>query len=53
LTGVVYDHLGDLYFRKGDREQAVTFWRKALDEEDDELEKDDVVRKIEEATSPR
>ncbi|HEY7697806.1 MAG TPA: tetratricopeptide repeat protein, partial [Vicinamibacteria bacterium] len=53
LTGVVYDHLGDLYFRKGDREQALTYWRKALDQEDDELEKDDVARKIEEATSPR
>jgi tetratricopeptide (TPR) repeat protein len=53
LTGVVFDHLGDLYFRKGDREQAVAYWRKALDEEDDELEKDEVARKIEEATSPR
>jgi len=53
LTGVVYDHLGDLYFRKGDRQQAVAYWRKALDQEDDELEKDEVARKIEEATSPR
>ena len=53
LTGVVYDHLGDVYFEKGDHEQAVAYWRKALDQEDDELEKDDVVRKIEEATSPR
>jgi len=53
LTGVVYDHLGDLYFRKGDREQAVGYWQKALDQQDDELEKDEVVKKIEEATSPR
>jgi tetratricopeptide (TPR) repeat protein len=53
LTGVVYDHLGDLYFQKGDREQAVAYWRKALDQEDDELEKDDVARKIEQASSPR
>ena len=53
LTGVVYDHLGDLYFQKGDRERAVAYWRKALDQEDDELEKDVVARKIEEATSPR
>jgi tetratricopeptide (TPR) repeat protein len=53
LTGVVYDHLGDLYFRKGDREQAVRYWRKALDQEDEDLEKDEVARKIEEATSPR
>jgi tetratricopeptide (TPR) repeat protein len=53
LTGVVYDHLGDLYFQKGDRERAVAYWQKALDQEDDELETDAVVRKIEEATSPR
>ena len=53
LTGVVYDHLGDLYFQKGDREQAVAYWRKALSQEDDELEKDAVERKIEEATAPR
>jgi tetratricopeptide (TPR) repeat protein len=53
LTGVVYDHLGDLYFRKGDREQAVSYWKKALSQEDDELEKDAVERKIEEATAPR
>jgi tetratricopeptide (TPR) repeat protein len=53
LTGVVYDHLGDLYFRKGNLERAVQYWQKALDQEDDELEKDAVARKIEEATSPR
>ncbi|HEY7817751.1 MAG TPA: tetratricopeptide repeat protein, partial [Vicinamibacteria bacterium] len=53
LTGVVYDHLGDLYFRKGDLEQALRYWRKALDQEDEDLEKDEVARKIEEATSPR
>jgi tetratricopeptide (TPR) repeat protein len=53
LTGVVYDHLGDLYFRKGDLEQALRYWRKALDQEDEDLEKEEVARKIEEATSPR
>jgi tetratricopeptide (TPR) repeat protein len=53
LTGVVYDHLGDLYFRKGNLDRAVQYWRKALDQEDDELEKGEVERKIEEATSPR
>jgi tetratricopeptide (TPR) repeat protein len=53
LTGVVYDHLGDLYFRKGDLERAIAYWRKALEKEDDDLEKDEVARKIEEATSPR
>jgi len=51
LTGVVYDHLGDLYFRKGDREQAVEFWKKALDQDDDELEKNEVAQKIERATT--
>jgi tetratricopeptide (TPR) repeat protein len=53
LTGVVYDHLGDLYFRKGDLDQALAYWRKALDENDEDLEKDAVERKIEHATSPR
>jgi tetratricopeptide (TPR) repeat protein len=53
LTGVVYDHLGDVYFEKGDRERALVYWRKALDQEDEDLEKDEVVRKIEDATSPR
>ena len=48
-TGVVYDHLGDLYYRKGDRDEAVRFWRKAMEQEDDELEKDQVVQKIEKA----
>jgi tetratricopeptide (TPR) repeat protein len=53
LTGVVYDHLGDVYFRKGEVDRALVYWRKALDEEDEDLEKEEVVRKIEEATSPR
>ena len=48
-TGVVYDHLGDLYYRKGDRDEAVRFWLKAMEQEDDELEKDQVVQKIEKA----
>jgi tetratricopeptide (TPR) repeat protein len=53
LTGVVFDHLGDLYSRKGNLERALSYWRKALDQDDDELEKELVARKIEEATSPR
>ena len=48
-TGVVYDHLGDLYYRKGEREEAVRFWRQAVEQEDDELEKGQVVQKIEKA----
>jgi tetratricopeptide (TPR) repeat protein len=53
LTGVVYDHLGDLYFRKGDLDQAIVYWKKALDQDDDELQKDQVARKIEDARSTR
>lgn len=53
LTGVVYDHLGDLYFEKGHRDKAVQFWRKALDQDDDELQRDKVAQKIEEATPNR
>jgi predicted negative regulator of RcsB-dependent stress response len=49
LTGVVYDHLGDLYFRKGNRDQAVEFWKKALEQDDDELEKSEVAQKIDRA----
>ena len=51
-TGVVYDHLGDLYYLKGDPDEAVRFWRKAMEQEDDELEKDQVVQKIEKADRP-
>ncbi|GMR22111.1 MAG: hypothetical protein BMS9Abin37_0439 [Acidobacteriota bacterium] len=49
LTGVVYDHLGDLYFRKGNPDQAVEFWKKALDQDDDELKKSEVAQKIDRA----
>ena len=51
LTGVVYDHLGDLYYQKGKRQQAIQFWRKALDQDDDEVEEDEIVHKIQRATS--
>ncbi len=51
LTGVVYDHLGDLYLEKGDPAQAVEYWKKALDQDDDEVERDEVAAKIERATS--
>jgi Flp pilus assembly protein TadD len=50
-TGVVYDHLGDLYYRKGNRDEALRFWRKAMEQEDEELEKDQVAQKIEKARS--
>lgn len=49
LTGVVYDHLGDVYYEKGKRDEAVRSWQKALEQDDEELEKEEVARKIERA----
>ena len=51
LTGVVYDHLGDLYLRKGDPDQAAQYWQKALEQDDDEVEKDKVTQKMKRVTS--
>ena len=50
-TGVVYDHLGDLYYKKGDRDQALGYWQKAIEQEDEELEREQVAQKIEKARS--
>ncbi len=51
LTGVVYDHLGDLYLIKGNPDQAAQYWQKALEQDDDEVEKDKVVQKMKRVTS--
>lgn len=49
-NSVVLDHLGDLYRAKGNPEAAVRFWRQALEHDgEEELERDAVTRKIEEA----
>lgn len=49
-NSVVLDHLGDLYRAKGNTEEAVRFWRKALQHDgDQELEREVIARKIEEA----
>ena len=49
-NSVVLDHLGDLYRAKGNAEEAVRFWRKALQHDgDQELEREVIARKIEEA----
>ena len=49
-NGVVLDHLGDLYRAKGNTEEAVRFWRMALQHHgDEELEREAIARKIEEA----
>jgi tetratricopeptide (TPR) repeat protein len=53
LTGVVYDHLGDIYYEKGEREQAIRSWRKAIEQDDEDLEKDKVREKIERALDER
>ena len=49
-NSVVLDHLGDLYRAKGNAEEAVRFWRMALQHDgDQELEREVIARKIEEA----
>ena len=30
-SAVIYEHLGDVYFRMGDQKKAVTTWQKALE----------------------
>ena len=53
-NSVVLDHLGDLYRAKGEPDEAVRFWRRALEHDaDEELERDAVTRKIEEAGDAR
>ena len=53
ITGVVYDHLGDLYFEKGEYADAIRFWQKALEQDDEDLDRERVARKIEHATERR
>jgi tetratricopeptide (TPR) repeat protein len=53
LTGVVYDHLGDIYYKKGKREEAIRSWRQAIEQDDEDLEKDEVREKIERALDER
>ena len=49
-NSVVLDHLGDLYRAKGNTEEAVRFWRMALQHDGgEELEEETITRKIEEA----
>lgn len=53
-NSVVLDHLGDLYRAKGNTEEAVRFWRMALQHDgDEELEREAIARKIEEAGNDR
>jgi tetratricopeptide (TPR) repeat protein len=50
-NAVVLDHLGDILDRRGERREAVEYWRKALagEDEEDELDREQVERKIREA----
>ena len=50
-NGVVLDHLGDVLKRRGAVREALDYWRKALegDDESDELDRTVVQRKIREA----
>jgi len=50
-NAVVLDHLGDILDRRGERREAVEYWRKALagEDEDEELDREHVERKIQEA----
>ena len=50
-NAVVFDHLGDALDRRGNAVEAVDFWKKALgaDDEDGELDRANVERKIREA----
>ena len=52
---VVYDHLGDVLSRRGEAAGAVEAWRKALEaaDEDGELDRSNVERKIREAVARR
>jgi tetratricopeptide (TPR) repeat protein len=49
-SAVVFDHLGDILKRRGNVQEALVYWRKALDGEDDgeELDRALVQRKIRE-----
>jgi tetratricopeptide (TPR) repeat protein len=52
-NAVVFDHLGDVLKKRGSVQEAVTYWRKALDgeDEDGELDRALVEKKIREAQS--
>jgi tetratricopeptide (TPR) repeat protein len=53
-NSVVLDHLGDLYRAKGNAEEAIRFWQRALQHDgDQELEREAIARKIEEAGNDR
>jgi hypothetical protein len=49
-SAVVFDHLGDVLKRRGNVQEALVYWRKALGGEDDgeELDRAVVERKIRE-----
>jgi predicted negative regulator of RcsB-dependent stress response len=52
-NAVVLDHMGDILRRRGKLSEALEYWKKALDGEDDgeELDRAQVERKIREVQS--
>jgi tetratricopeptide (TPR) repeat protein len=54
-NAVVLDHMGDVLQKRGSRQEALEFWKKALQAEDDgeDLDRPTVERKIREAEAAR
>jgi tetratricopeptide (TPR) repeat protein len=50
-NSVVQDHFGDVHARRGRWQQAIEAWTKALEGDGDDLDRDAVTRKIEDARS--
>lgn len=50
-NSVIQDHLGDVYARRGRWQQAIESWRKALEGDGNDLDREAVTRKIEDARS--
>ncbi len=44
--GVVYDHIGDIYFKLGDTQTAKDYWQKALKTESSELNTEKTQKKL-------
>ena len=45
---VILDHAGDIYFAAGKKEQALQYWKKALETYSPELDIDHILKKIHE-----
>ena len=52
-NAVIYDHLGDVYFKQGKFKEAVTQWELALKNKNDEIDAEQVNKKIKDASATR